>query len=242
MICMRFGMLVGFGLFAAGGLAAQGQTQAPLPANDPGRKSFESRCGRCHGGDGKGAEMGPNIVERLAAFRADNQLTTLIHTGIPESGMPPNAVEGQELAALIRFVRSIAPRTGGRGFTRPQVRLTVETTAGKKLEGVVLGEGFEDLQLRTGDNKIHLLRRAGDKFREVTSDSDWPQLQRRPARQSLHHADADRQGQRESPGAALGVRVPAGRFRRRASHAPGSDAGGGGRPDVRHRREPVHCA
>ena len=151
--------------------------------------------------------MGPNIVERLAAFRADNQLTTLIHTGIPESGMPPNAVEGQELAALIRFVRSIAPRTGGRGFTRPQVRLTVETTAGKKLEGVVLGEGFEDLQLRTGDNKIHLLRRAGDKFREVTSEIDWPDYNGDPRGNRYTTHDADHQGQRESPGAALGLRV-----------------------------------
>src|SRR5262249_46439139 len=28
--------------------------------------------------------------------------------------------------------------------------------------------------LRTGDERIHLLRRAGDKFREVTSETDWP--------------------------------------------------------------------
>src|ERR1035438_256502 len=59
---------------------------APLPANDPGRKSFELRCGRCHGGDGMGGEMGPPIVARLGNFRADDQLTALIHTGIPASG------------------------------------------------------------------------------------------------------------------------------------------------------------
>ena len=29
---------------------------------DPGRRAFESVCGRCHGGDGNGAEMGPSIV------------------------------------------------------------------------------------------------------------------------------------------------------------------------------------
>ena len=28
--------------------------------------------------------------------------------------------------------------------------------------------------MRTGDNRVHLLRRAGDKFREVTSSTDWP--------------------------------------------------------------------
>jgi alcohol dehydrogenase (cytochrome c) len=84
-------------------------------------------------------------------------------------------VEGQELADLIRFIRSIEarPTGGGRGFGRP--RVAVETVAGQKLQGVQLGEGFEDLQMRTDDGKIHLLRRVGSKFREVTSDIDWPQ-------------------------------------------------------------------
>jgi alcohol dehydrogenase (cytochrome c) len=172
---MRFGMLVVFGSIAAGALAAQGRPQAPLPANDPGRKSFETRCGSCHGGDGRGGEMGPDIIPRLAGYTGDPQLTALIHTGIPASGMPPTPVQEPELAALVRFVRSIAPRPGGgRGFGRPQVRMTAETTGGKKLDGLVLGEGFEDLQLRTDDNQIHLLRRVDGKFREVTSETDWP--------------------------------------------------------------------
>ena len=160
------------GLLAAGGLAAQGRrgpAPAPLPANDPGRRAFETRCGQCHGGDGNGGEMGPSILDRLPA-RDNQQLTTLIHSGIPGSGMPATAVGDPELAALIRFLRSIQRR----GFGRPQVRMTVQTTAGKSLEGLVLGEGFEDLQLRTADNRVHLLRRAGSRFREVTSDTDWP--------------------------------------------------------------------
>ena len=121
--------------------------------------------------------MGPNIVERLGTFRAGDQLTTLIHTGIPASGMPPTEVEGQELADLLRFLRSITPRAGGGrgGFGRPQVRMTVETTTGQQLDGLVLGEGLEDLQLRTADNKIHLLRKVDGKFREVTSEVDWPE-------------------------------------------------------------------
>ena len=48
-------------------LAVAGQS------SDPGRKSFESRCARCHGADGNGGEMGPSIVERLTA-RDDQQL------------------------------------------------------------------------------------------------------------------------------------------------------------------------
>ena len=120
--------------------------------------------------------MGPPIPARLANYAGNPQLTSLIHTGMPASGMPPTAVEGQELTGLVRFLRSITirPNPGGRGFGREQQRMTAETTAGKKLDGVVLGEGFEDVQLRTDDNMIHLLRRAGDKFREVTSEVDWP--------------------------------------------------------------------
>jgi alcohol dehydrogenase (cytochrome c) len=85
--------------------------------------------------------------------------------------MPGNKVEGPELAALVRFLRSIQSRRGD----RPLVRMTVETIDGKKLDGLALNEGFDDLQLRTDDNRIHLLRRAGGRFREVTSESDWPE-------------------------------------------------------------------
>ena len=28
--------------------------------------------------------------------------------------------------------------------------------------------------MRTADHRVHLLRRAGERFREVTSDKDWP--------------------------------------------------------------------
>ena len=38
----------------------------------------------------------------------------------------------------------------------------------------MLGEGFDDLQLRTDDERVHLLRRSGDQYREVTSEVGWP--------------------------------------------------------------------
>src|ERR1035438_3267213 len=97
--------------------------------------------------------MGPNIIERLGAFRTDAALTTLIHNGVPESGMPPNPVVAPELTGLLRFLHSITPRMG-RGFVRPLHRVSVETVAGTKLDGVVLGEGFDDLQMRTDDGKV----------------------------------------------------------------------------------------
>ena len=46
---------------------------------------------------------------------------------------------------------------------------------GNTLEGTVVGEGFGDTQMRTPDNRIHLLRKIeGGKFREVTSEVNWP--------------------------------------------------------------------
>ena len=72
----------------------------------------------------------------------------------------------------------------------------MQTTDGKSLAGEVADQGFDDLQLRTDDGQVHLLRRAGDAVREVTSEKDWPGLQRRPRRQPLHDDVADHQGQR----------------------------------------------
>jgi hypothetical protein len=53
-------------------------------------------------------------------------------------------------------------------------KLQLQTTEGKTLDGQVLNEGFDDMQLRTDDQRVHLLRRAGSRFREVTSETDWP--------------------------------------------------------------------
>jgi alcohol dehydrogenase (cytochrome c) len=136
---------------------------------DAGRKVFESRCARCHGGDGNGGEMGPPITLRLSA-RDDEQLVTFIHEGLPARGMPPSDVSGSELADLVRFLRSIQRRPE----EKPVVRLTVQTTTGTSLDGQVLSEGFDDLQLLTDDKRVHLLRRTGDRMREVTSGTDWP--------------------------------------------------------------------
>src|SRR5579862_3229355 len=55
-----------------------------------------------------------------------------------------------------------------------QSRRSVQTVDGQKLEGRVLNETSFDLQLRTDDQKIHLLRPMSDRYREVTSQTDWP--------------------------------------------------------------------
>jgi alcohol dehydrogenase (cytochrome c) len=144
------------------GLAA-GQSGAA-----PGQAGFERNCGTCHGGDGLGGEMGPNIANRLANL-SDDQLSTLIHDGLPNRGMPGfPSLAGPEKTQLMSFLRTIRPRRRAAAMRR-----TVDMTDGTRLSGLVLNESPLDLQLRTDDSHIHLLRPAGGKFREATSQSDW---------------------------------------------------------------------
>jgi alcohol dehydrogenase (cytochrome c) len=54
-------------------------------------------------------------------------------------------------------------------------RKKIQTTDGRTLEGRVLNEGATDLQIVSDDNRIFLLRKAaGDRYRMVTSQKDWP--------------------------------------------------------------------
>ncbi|HEY1340407.1 MAG TPA: PQQ-binding-like beta-propeller repeat protein [Bryobacteraceae bacterium] len=153
---MRLSTLA-FGAFCSATLLAQDV--------DPGRLAFESRCARCHGADAAGGEMGPDIRERLAS-RSDAQLTELFRNG--SGAMPPIPVTGTELAPLIRFLRTLEPER------RTVERISAHTVGGKLLEGEILNQGFSDLQMRTKDGRIHLLRRVGDRFREAEPGVDWP--------------------------------------------------------------------
>jgi alcohol dehydrogenase (cytochrome c) len=151
------------------GLAVAAPT-ASAQAENAGKKTFETYCVRCHGGDGRGGEMGPPIVARLATLK-DDQLVAFIRAGRPEKGMPPSPIGDSEMTALVKYLRTIERRDA----PPPAPRATVRTTAGATLDGEVLGQGLDDLQLRTADGRVHLLRRDdGDRMREVTSDVDWP--------------------------------------------------------------------
>jgi alcohol dehydrogenase (cytochrome c) len=134
---------------------------------DEGRKTFEARCAACHGADGAGAEMGPAIRERLSKL-TDAELTKIITDGLSAKGMPPNVIDAEGMKTLVRFLRSI------QRAVPPVVRRTIQIADGGSLTGDLIGEGLHDLQLRTDDKALHLFRRAGDRFRAVTSDADWP--------------------------------------------------------------------
>jgi alcohol dehydrogenase (cytochrome c) len=134
---------------------------------DSGRAVFDARCARCHGGDGNGGPMGPSILQRLPA-RNDDQLTRLVRDGLPDAGMPGQSLTEIEISALVTFLRSIQKVPGGgaiRAFT---------TIDGTRLEGLVVAEGFDDVQVRTTDQRLHLLRRSGERVREAGADASWP--------------------------------------------------------------------
>ncbi len=148
-------------LLATGSLVAQDA--------DPGRILFENRCARCHGSDGNGGELGPAIARKIRSH-TDHELSTIIQKGLPGRGMPPIQVSNDELGPLTTFLRTLRPRYSD----RQPVHLKIRLTNNQNLEGEVLNQGFDDLQLRGADHRVHLLRRAGDLYREVTSEKGWP--------------------------------------------------------------------
>jgi alcohol dehydrogenase (cytochrome c) len=154
--------------FAIGILAAVSCAAAQDAA--AGRTLFEGRCAACHGGDGNGGEFASSILARVAASN-DTEISALIRLGIPGRGMPAFAFSEAEIAALLAHLRTLRPP---RAAGRDALPVKLQTTTGETLEGIVTGEGVDDLQLRTADGRIHLLRRAGSLLRPVTSQADWP--------------------------------------------------------------------
>ena len=158
---LRLSFLFLFTLLWAGTAVAQ--------TPDAGRLLYANRCAGCHGTTGNGGELGPSITTRVPA-RTDEELVTVIRTGLPTAGMPAFAnLSETELRDLIGFLRTLRPRDGS---GPSPIKATLST--GGALAGVVLNQGLEDLQVLGDDRKIHLLRKAGDRYRPVTSQADWP--------------------------------------------------------------------
>lgn len=140
------------------------------PQETGGRALFDSRCAACHGGDGNGGAFGPAIVTALPA-RSDSELAAFIRSGAPGRGMPPSNLPDSEMQTLVVYLRSLRPPRSG---VRAPVRVKLESTTGETIEGTLLAEGIDDLQVRSAEGHVHLLRRAGSRVRPVTSQADWP--------------------------------------------------------------------
>lgn len=138
-------------------------------APDAGRSQFENRCAVCHGTDGRGGERGPAIVARLAGY-TDAELAKLIHDGLPNAGMPGSNLTQEETPVLVTYLRSLKPAGGVLAPAPAKVAMADHST----LEGLVLNQTSEDMQLLTPDQHVHLLRKNGAAYREVTSQRDWP--------------------------------------------------------------------
>jgi alcohol dehydrogenase (cytochrome c) len=147
-------------LIAVSGVAAQ--------APDAGRQVFVARCAGCHGSDGNGGELGPGIANRVP-LRSDTDLATLLKQGLPGAGMPSfGTLTESESADVVRFLRTLRPRAGS-GPERGKVTLD----GGRTLEGLVLNRSANDMQLLGDDQSLHLLRKNGNTYRQVTSQTDW---------------------------------------------------------------------
>ncbi len=142
------------------------------PAAAAGKQIFDTRCARCHGPEGGGGELGPSIVRGIGS-RSNPDLTAFITAGSPSRGMPAFPLSGEEMTPLVSFLRTLAPPAGGRGGP-PAVRKTITTTSGRTISGVVINENSLELQMRTDDGHVALLRPSGDRYRTVTSDTNWP--------------------------------------------------------------------
>jgi alcohol dehydrogenase (cytochrome c) len=164
---MRHSALRATFLFTALFAAATATAQNP----DAGRQVFVARCAGCHGTDGNGGELGPNIATRVPT-RTDQELTTVVRQGLIASGMPAFAnLSDSDATALIQFLRTLKPRAG----SAPE-RATVGLAGGAGLSGLVLNKSQFDMQLLGDDRRLHLLRKsagAGNSYRPVTSQTDW---------------------------------------------------------------------
>ena len=144
---------------------------------EPGRRVFAGRCASCHGTEGGGGELGPSIVGRVP-LRTDQDLEAVIREGVPGSGMPAfPTLSGAEATDLVAFLRTLRPRLSA-GPRRARVTIA----GGRTLEGIVLNQSHGELQLLGDDRAVHLLRETtGGRYREVTSQAEWPSYNGQPS-------------------------------------------------------------
>ena len=136
---------------------------------DSGRKAFVARCASCHGTDGNGGELGPAIAAR-AVLRTDDELRAVLRNGFPSAGMPPfPTLADAEAADVVAFIRTLKPRAGA-----VPTRSPFTLVDGRVVDGLVLNRTHADVQVLDAKQHIRLLRTDGSRYREVTSQADWP--------------------------------------------------------------------
>jgi alcohol dehydrogenase (cytochrome c) len=141
---------------------------AGVHAQGAGATLFTTHCAGCHGTDGNGGELGPNIATRVP-LRTDAELLAVLKQGLGSAGMPAfPTLSTEETTALVGMLRTLTPRFG----TAPEHR-DVKLVDGSTLSGLVLNQSLFDLQLLGDDRRLHVLRIEGNAYRTVTSQADW---------------------------------------------------------------------
>ncbi|MDQ6663802.1 MAG: c-type cytochrome [Acidobacteriota bacterium] len=92
-------------LFAS---VASAQNAASPKLIAEGQKAYLEACAACHGPEAEGSDRAPRLAaSRRLRTRSVKQLRSIIHDGIPSSGMPSFHVPPEELDALTTFVQSL---------------------------------------------------------------------------------------------------------------------------------------
>ena len=153
-------------------------TQAGTLAAAPGEESFQTRCSLCHGADAAGTDRAISILPTLYS-RQPNQLRTIITEGVSSKGMPAFNIPDEELSTLVAYLKDLAATVSpaARDPRAPEPRAgTLPLINGGTLEGTILNMSGFDAQLRTRDNRVHLLKREADAYRDLPIEPslDWP--------------------------------------------------------------------
>ncbi len=76
-----------------------------------GMQLFATHCATCHGADGRGGQMAPSVLPRVAS--SDNTaLAALLREGVPAKGMPPAPIQATQMPALTGYLRFLARSAG----------------------------------------------------------------------------------------------------------------------------------
>lgn len=150
---------------------------------------FESCCSLCHGGDGSGGGRALSLLGFIR-YHTDAEISSLVHGGRMDKGMPNFDLSSEETEELITHLRSLAgsnPAMAHAGYTGnapakvPKRKAppgphqgALKLSDGKTLEGTITDEDFS-AQILTNDGKYHLLARDGTQYREkaLGPKADW---------------------------------------------------------------------
>jgi glucose dehydrogenase len=87
-----------------------------------GREIFSASCARCHGLDARGGEYGPNITQ----LNVQLDLAAIVKAGV--KGMPAfsGSLNDEEITAVVKYVRSLAPMAAGKTIQSANVVVNVK--------------------------------------------------------------------------------------------------------------------